>query len=265
MPDINGFPVVDDSTGHLNTQGRGYEPRDYARFPLNGLKCARQFSLPIIPASEHEGLIRDKTAAKSWASDLCDQAGLTVKNQQNSSYCWIHAPTHGMEVNYVLQGGKVFVLSAFYGGALIKNGRNQGGSGIEGAQWLSEHGTCLESMHPPMSFSTQNSADTIANAALHKLVTLEEIDSDDHASIITSIFEDSPVTVGIPAWGHEILITFLIWQPGANLIPDFPNIVYGFDNSWGTSWGKNGRGTLSRAYSRFDEAGTIRSVTPATV
>lgn len=257
---INGFPVVDDSyrvDQVLDTDefGTGYVERDYSDYPLGGLKCAMANTTPTFSQAELLERIAEKTAKKSWITDKCDAAGLTVKNQSRSSYCWIHAPVHGMEVQYVLQGGDVKVLSAFYAGARIKNGRNQGGSGITGVKWLHENGTCLESMHAPMDFKVDRNPEHEANAKLHQLVGWEDLDPRDMMAIFSKIVLDQPVTVGIPAWGHEVLITFLVVESGL--------ILPGFDNSWGTSYGKNGRGVLRGKMTRFDEAGSVANVEPA--
>lgn len=257
MAEIQGFHVVDDSYGDLsNTRGTGYESRDYQAYPLCGLDKAIAFSDPLIDPSEYQSRIEEKTAKKTWIKDLCDQAGLTVKNQQSSSYCWIHAPVKGMECIYVLNGGVRKVLSAFYAGSMIKNGRNQGGSGIQGLEWLSKNGTCQESMWEPMKFRGTVTPEIEGNAELHQVQTFVDMDPRNEQQIITRVLTNKPVTVGIPAWSHEVLITFLVWDGG--------RVKFGFDNSWGSAWGTNGRGVLEGAKSRFDEAGSIEVVEATT-
>lgn len=251
MPEIQGFPVIDDTFGHIGMDGTGYESRDYAAYPLCGLEKSAAFADPVIDPSEYKDRIEEKTANKSWISDICDLAGLKVKNQSQSSYCWIHAPVHGMEVTYVMNGGAPKVLSAFYAGSQIKGGRNQGGSGITGLEWLTKHGTCLESFWEPMKFSGNVTPEIVGNAELHQVTKFIDIDASNTQQIITRLLTNRPVTVGIPAWGHEVLLTFLVWDGRP---------YFGFDNSWGTSYGKNGRGVLSGAKERFDEAGSIETV-----
>lgn len=256
---IDGFPLIDENLAPPVGYQTGYESRDYSAYPIGGLKCAKRYSGDVYDPSVYEARIAQKTAEKSWVSDFCDAVGLGPKNQKNSNYCWIHSVVKGMEVNYVQSGQKPIILSAFYGGAIIKGGRNQGGSGITAVEWLAENGTCREDLHPPMDFSTRNSEAAIANAKLHKILEYDEFEPDDHKSIISSVLNNIPVTVGVPAWGHEILITFLRFDKSATWNY---GVLYGIDNSWG-DWGTNGRGILSRSYSRFDEAGAIRATTPA--
>lgn len=259
MITVQGYPVIDENV--TATLGTGYEGRDYSAYPIGGLKCARPAAKATIP-DDIADRIAQKTREKSWVTDICDACGVIRKNQENSNYCWIHAPVHAMECYYALSGGLLVPLSAFKAGADIKGGRNQGGSGIVGVEYLADKGTCTEALHPSMDFSTRISAEQVENSSLHKITEYEEFDPDDHASIIVSVLNNIPVTVGIPAWSHEILITALVYDKQQF---SFNNgIGYVFDNSWGMDWGNNGRGILSRTYSRFDEAGSIRACTPAT-
>lgn len=256
--EIQGYAVVGDDhrvDPNLDGFGTGYESRDYDEFPMNGLEFAAARDIPSFSQNEILDLIAEKTAKKTWVRDKCDAVGSKVKNQSSSSYCWGHAPVRGMEVDYVLQGGVVKVLSAFYLCSTIKNGRNQGGSGIVAAKFAHERGTCLESMHAPMNFKVNTSAEAKENAALHQITAWEDLDPSDKLAIWTRIVLDMPVTVGIPSWTHEVLLTFLVNDNGT--------IREGFDNSWGTSWGTNGRGVLTGSKQRFSEAGSIISVEPA--
>jgi hypothetical protein len=252
---MNGHYVVDDTfktpDGGAGEYGTGYEPRDYAAYPLAGLKCTRNYSGPTLSKQEIKERIQEKTANKTWIRDQCDRVGSKVKNQQSSSYCWIHAPTRAMECKRVAMGNKFAPLSAFYAGSQIKGGRNQGGSGIVGAEWLAKHGTCLESLWEPMKFRGTVTQEILDNAAKHQILIWEDMNSGDMDAIATSVIFDDPVTVGIPAWTHEVLITYLAWNDGRGMWDP------GCDNSWSPDWGDNGRGLLTGRYARFDEAGRI--------
>lgn len=252
-----GFLVVDDSYGKVDAEhGTGYTGRNYDEHPMHGLgPASANMGEPLISEKDlRDYWIPTKTREKSWPSDHCDRVGSIVKNQANSNYCWIHAPVRGMEVHYVLMGGKKFTLSAFYPGAQIKGGRNQGGSGIVGVEWLVKNGTCVEDFHPPMDFSYRNpSEEKVKNALLHQITSYVECDPRNHQEIWTRLCYNKPVTVGIPDWGHEVLLTFMIWDSAAGPL-------FGFDNSWDRTWGTNGRGVLRGRKSIFDEAGSIESV-----
>lgn len=255
---VSGFPILDDAFRVDPTLdvGFGYEGRDLASYPLNGLKCCKASNLVAFDRAELIERIKEKNANKSWVTDKCDAAGLHVKNQKNSNYCWGHSPVRGMEVCYLLMGGVIYVLSAFWACAQIKRGRNQGGSGVVAVEWLQDHGTCLESMHPPMNFKVNNDPAVVANAKLHQIVGAEEFDPRNNMLIYTSVVLDQPVTVGIPSMGHEMLITRLDLDSRDNIVPIC-------DNSWGTSSGQNGRMALTGSKTRFDEAMSIVTVEPA--
>lgn len=255
--EVQGYTLIDEN---VTARPTGYDGRDYDKYPVASLKCAKRYDVSAnVDPAKYQYLIELKNTNRSWITDLCDAKGVIPKNQQDSNFCWGHAAVHCMEIAYAQQGGPIPPLSAFYACALIKGGRNQGGSGIEAVQWLSENGTCTEALHPSMDFSTRNAADVVADAAKHKILEYDELDPNDHASIISCVLNDIPVTVGVPRWSHEVTIVKLLWDPTATWNH---GVLYVIDNSWGTSWGTKGRGTLSRSYSIFDEAGAVRSVSP---
>ena len=249
---IQGFPVIDEDTSRLHFGATGYEGRDTSAYPRSSLKCCKEGDGQRYPKSSYEAMIAAKTAAKSWIRDKLDRCGLPVKDQMSSNYCWGHAPVRGVEAVIAKQGGKLESLSAFDVCTAIKDGRNHGGSGIEAVEWIAENGVCLEKYHKPMDFSVGRSAEAREDAMRRQIVVYEDMDPDDKDLIIAKLLDDKAVTVGIPAWGHEVLLTFLVWE---NAEP-----LFGFDNSWGRTWGTNGRGVLRGRMSNFDEAGSIEVV-----
>lgn len=255
---LSDYPIIGDTKSTLpNEGGTGYIPRDYEAYPLGGLKCAKPPKLAPIDPATYKERIAEKTAKKSWASDICDAKGVTVKNQQSTSFCWVNAPTHGVEVIKALQGGTIPKLSPANAGCQINGFRNQGGSGITAVEWINKYGVCTEEFWPANAISGARQYMTEAakaNAALHKILEYDDMDPRDNDAIIASLLHGFPVTVGIPAWGHEVLLTFLVWDGRP---------YFGFDNSWGTGWGNNGRGILTGSKERFDEAGAIRAITPS--
>lgn len=256
MITINGFPVVsEDSSADLirpDGCGTGYIERDYKSIPLNSSPFTRASTIKRLSLQEIKELIAEKTANKTWLTDLADRVGSKVKNQQQSNYCWMHAPVRAMEYALLHAGGKAMTLSAFYAASRIKGGRNEGGWGLQAIEFLNDKGTCREDLWPPMKFRGEVTSEIQENAALHQIRIAEELEPDDYELIWSSIVQDQPVTVGIPAWGHEVLLNFLVLNGSS--------ISEGFDNSWGTSYGKNGRGVLSGRMRRFSEAGRIAAM-----
>jgi hypothetical protein len=254
MQFAGGYPVAD--TTIPNGFGTGYVKRDYASFPLGGLKFAK--AAPVIKELTDAEIIeaaKEKTARKTWLTDHFDRLKIPVKNQSASSYCWVHGATRSCESCYVMSGGVPFVLAAFDVGAIIKGGRNQGGSGIEAIETIAKIGICVESLHKPMDFSSRRTPEQEANAALHKIEAYDDKDTGAHRLIASYVIANIGVTVGIPAWGHEVCITFIAIEGS--------DWFFGFDNSWSPSYGQNGRGVLHGAMSRFDEAGAVRIMTPS--
>lgn len=263
---IDGYPVVDDNYSRppgFESHGTGYTARDYQAFPLNGMSFCQQPSVKRLTEQEILEIAIEKTAKKTWIIDLCDRVGSIVKNQQSAEYCWIHAPVRGMECIRVAQGGPHPPLSAFYPAWLIKHGQNTGGSGIQGIHTLADHGTCMETMVPPMTFHVNVTPEITANGNLHKIEVYEEFDPDDTQLQMSSVCQDQPYSVGIPYWspdgGHEVLATFLAFANTSGK-PTFGDLREGIDNSWGIGWGKNGRGVLSGTKRKFDEAGRIAAI-----
>lgn len=252
---IAGHAVVDGSVPP--GFGRGYIPRDKQAYPLGCLKFAK--SAPAIKEmtdAEIMEAIAAKTAAKSWITDHFDRLGIIVKNQQNSNYCHAHAAVRCCEAVYVFSGGLHVPLSAFDVGAGVTGGRNAGGSGVEDVQWIAKNGVCTEALHKPMDFSANRSAAQSANAALHKVEACDDLDPSAHRLIASYICNDISVTVGIPAWSHEVEIAYLVADGGT--------WYFGIENSWGpNNYGVNGRGLLKGVYSEFDEAMAVRLMTPA--
>lgn len=262
MKNHQGFETVGDDYARpagFAEHGTGYVPRDYQAFPMNGLKCAQAPTIKRLSEQEIVELAIEKTAKKTWVTDLADRVGSIVKNQGQAPYCFAHAPVRGMEYARIHQGGTMLVLSAFYAAWLVKHGRKEGGSGIQVVKALSEHGTCVEELVPPQTFHVNETAEIKTNAGLHQITVWEDFEPDDTQLQMSSVVQDQPFTVGIPAWGHEVLVNFLAFTNKSGK-PTFGDLCEGFDNSWDKEWGKNGRGVLAGTKRKFDEAGRIAAI-----
>jgi hypothetical protein len=198
----NALPVIDDDFPVTHHEfGTGYSGRDYSEYPLNGQSFNRAPSVARLTEQEIVELVIEKIAKRSFIVDICDAAGLKPKNQKQSSYCWIHGPTGAMDMQRVFAGHThpIIYHSAFYAGSQIKHGANQGGSGVQGVKWLVEHGTCREDLWPPMQFKGTVTDEIKADAAKRQITICEEFEPGDHLGINSSIVQDQPITVGVPA------------------------------------------------------------------
>jgi hypothetical protein len=259
----HGLPVIDDdfpSDPAVLGHGTGYEGRDYSAFPLNGQSFNRESTVARLSEKEIVELVIEKLAKKSFIVDICDAAGLKPKNQKQSSYCWIHGPTGGMDMDRVYAGhtNPILYHSAFYAGSQIKHGANQGGSGVQGVKWLVEHGTCREELWPPMQFHGTVTDEIKADAAKRQVTICEEFEPGDHIGINSSVVMNQPVTVGVPAWGHEVLVCALVFKDGKPK-GDYGDLRRKFRNSWG-DWGDKGCGVLDGSKAKLDEAMRVVSI-----
>lgn len=256
ITDLEGCPVIDDDFHPLTALGlRGRRPRDYENHPLGFMSCAPAYALPLIPRSEWDERIRDLEKAQARIPDICDAMGLKVKSQGDTNFCWINAPTHCLEIMRVIQGQDYVSLSPASVGAKIKNFKNVGGWGTEGLQYLVDHGAVPSSVWPDNAIDRDY--DTEEADQQRKLYQVDEWDDLPLSfdAVADRVLSGFPVAIGLNWWGHEVTAVALVKLDGAGR--------YGMmiDNSWGTSWGQNGRSVLTESKATPDDAVSPRSVT----
>lgn len=264
MSHIGNLPVIDDSNWQSVLSdaisnphyGRGLIARDYAKQPYGSLEFAEPLPLPLIPESEWDARIKEQEESKSSLVHLCDAAGLKVKNQQKTNYCWINAPAHCIEILRVVQGQKYVELSPASVGAKIKNFRNVGGWGTEGLEYIAEHGLVPSSLWPNNAIDRKYDTPA-ADAERQKYQADEwwELKPRSLPEMATCLLQNIPVAIGLNWWGHEVTAVRLIrTSNGWGIV---------IDNSWGTSWGDNGRGVLTGSKMLPDDAVAPRVATAA--
>lgn len=225
----------------------GHERRDWERVPYGSLPGAHKFDLPRMTERDILEMIREKDAKKAWVTHLCDRVGSRVKNQQRTNYCWINGPVRCIEVRRVAQGLPYVELSPASVGSLVTNYRNIGGWGGRGLKMMTEIGVAPADVWPCNAIDPKYDNQASREARKRFIVTKwMEFEPGDKLAVYTAIVNDFPASLGIPAWGHEVA--------GTRLAADRGRIVAIVDNSWGTDWGDNGRGTLTGRYADFDDA-----------
>lgn len=261
---IGNCPVIDDNNFLLYVDplvngskvGRGLIPRDFSQEPYGSIDYAEALPLPLIPESEWTDRIEEIEKNKSSIPDVCDQVGLKVKNQAQTNYCWINAPVHCLEIMRVMQGQPYVELSPASVGAIIKNFRNVGGWGTEGTQKLASDGAVPSSLWPNNAIDRQyNTPAANAERVKYQVDEWWELKPRSFAELATCLLINIPVAIGLNWWGHEVTAVKLVKVNGLFAVM--------IDNSWGTTWGDNGRGVLTRSKATPDDAIAPRLVTAA--
>lgn len=262
--DIGHCPVIDDANWQQHlvaaisdpNRGRGHIARDYSLQPYGSLPYASAVTLPLIPESEWEARIKEEEETQSSIVHLCDAAGLKVKNQQQTNYCWINAPTHCVEVLRVVQGQKYVELSPASVGAKIKNFRNVGGWGTEGLEYIADKGLVPASLWPNNAIDKKyDTAAAEAERSKYQVDEWWELKPRSLNELATCLLSKIPVAIGLNWWGHEVTAVRLVKTSNGWGVM--------IDNSWGTSWGDNGRGVLTGSKMLPDDAIAPRVATAA--
>lgn len=253
--DNNAYLLAGDVTVNGKKMSRGRIPRDFKKQPIVGY--SKPFSRELIPRSEWDDRIEEKQRLKTRLTDICDQAGLTVKDQNGLSYCWVFATTHGVEVARVVQGQPMVRLSPSSVGAKIKNFRNEGGWGTEALEYIVEHGVVSQDKWPECSLDRKyDNDDNDADRKRHQVQEWDLLDEGDFDALATACLVNDPTSIGLSWWSHQVLAMDLV---------SFGNKKYGItiDNSWGTGWEDNGRGVLTQSKATPDDACIPRTTTPS--
>lgn len=250
--DNNAYLLVNDPVvnGVQMSRGRILRPAGEPGFGADP-------TIDRISRSEWPDRIEQMEREKSRISDVCDLAGLTVLDQNGTSFCWINAPTHCVEIVRVMQGQPLVRLSPASVGAPIKGYRNQGGWGTEGLRYIAEHGLVPQSLWPPNAIDRKyDTAETREVRTQYRAIEWEELADRDFDLMASYLLNGIPVAIGLNWWSHEVTAVDLVALGGGK---------YGIriDNSWGSGWETNGRGILTESKGTPDDACALRVATPS--
>lgn len=207
----------------------------------------------LIPRHEWQARIKEREEKKARLMDLCDLEGLKVKDQEQTNYCWINAPTHCVEIVRMLQGQGAVSLSPASAGAQITGYRNVGGWGKTGLEWIINKGLVPTKYWPANAIDRRYATpENLAMALRFRGIEWIELEPRNLDQQVSCLLRGIPIAVGLNFWSHEVTDTDPLWIDN--------DIAIGFDNSWGVRYGKNGRGVRQGQRMLADDAVALRTV-----
>lgn len=210
----------------------------------------------LIPRAEWRDRIEERKKTKRVLKDRLLKAGIQVKDQNGTNYCWINAPTFCVEAIRFLQNEKHVVLSPASAGARIKNYRNVGGWGKEGLEFIVEHGVCPVDRWPANGINrSYATAENVAEAKKYRVDEWWELEPRNLDQTISCLLRGYPIAVGYNWWRHEVTLVDADWVGN--------EAVGVIANSWSTNWGEKGYGILQGRKLLPDDAVAPRTAIPS--
>lgn len=171
--DTMGHPVIDSAQAAAVAVGmnefKGYEQRDRVVDPEGGF--AKPMTFPKLSRQEIRERFEEQERKKTRLYDLLQQEKIPAPYQYRFSNCWANGSKDAIAVAEFLMGRPFVSLSATSASALIKNGRDVGGWGIELLKFAAEHGLAEEKYWPNNSIDRRkyDTAESRASRETHKI------------------------------------------------------------------------------------------------
>lgn len=246
--------VIDDDNwqehvpGHTPFSG-GLMARDYEKYPVGYLYCARPFDLPLVPRVEWRERLADQKGRNARLTDIRNRgmygSQIPSRDQDGYGYCWAHSSVSACLIVRAINNQPYADLSAFSVAAPIKNFRNQGGWGSQSLEWIAEKGVATSRTWPQQSMQRSNVNDAMwSDARNHRVTEWMDLDPDADNFIdqfVTCLLLGIPVVSEFNWWGHSVCTLDL-----EEIDPADPrrSIVTNIWNSWSDSWSEKGVGKL---------------------
>lgn len=215
----------------------GLLPRDYKSFPVGCFSFAEPFpdSL-LVPQDEIQDRIDYFTEQKASLLDLREKNYETLRSldQDGEPLCWSFSSTKAMMYLRAVMNQPLIRMSAWWVAGRVMNWRSSGGWGGESLKKIVSEGVPEEKFCPSYS-SRHDTADTRANAALHKCTEWWEGSEDSEKALHQSV---SAFLMGLPTiedfnhMSHSMCCIWMkSWKGKKRKVAD---------NSWGSDSGDNG-------------------------
>ncbi len=246
--------VIDEHNAHVYAapyvgpdglvRARGLIPRNWRTNPQGFYRpYAEPFSLPLIPESQWDDIIRQQESDQSSLQHVRNRGNygnrIPSTDQNGKGYCWMHSTTSALMLLRASLGMPYEELSAYMGACIIKNFQDEGGWNSESLKFVIEKGLATSKTWPIQSMSRSNVNDAMWTDAARMRVTewWELSDEGDTAKnqLATLLLSNVPTMIDLNWWGHSVCAVRLIKRD------PFTIRIW---NSWGDSWSDAGMGDL---------------------
>lgn len=259
--DDDNFQTVVNPTVDGNKMGSGLIPRNYETHPQGYLgNSAPPFdldSMPLIPREEWPERQQDMIATESQLSNIRATGNnggyIPAKDQNGQGYCWFYSGTACVQLLRAVANLPYVALSGHSGAWVIKNGRNQGGWGAQGLDFMIERGIVPEELWPAKSmdgrrYNTEENWEVatqykviegfvdLAPAQYNRDMTFDQV--------VTCLLSRIPVIGDFNWWGHSVALMDLVKTTDSRDLFDVNTWGTKCLNSWTDNWGRRGEGVL---------------------
>lgn len=231
---------------------KGLEPRpvEFGKLPY----AAAWTGIPLT-ANELKEQIAWRKANGIGLIGRSKAAGVKIKNQNGTNYCWMFGVIRMIELTRLQMGEEHVPLSPASVACLIKNYRNVGGWGGQGLEGIRKWGISPEKFWPEHAIDRRyDNAESREARKAFNVTDFVDI-PDDFYTVMTLLVRDLPCSVAFDWWGHLVCA----------VEPDVVNgqLGYWVDNSWNTTWGTAGRGFITGKKADPSEAYSVLVPTAA--
>ena len=228
-------PMPPAPSGYVHSFG-GEQPEQIA----TALRGAEKYDGTRYQRSEWKELMALQEAEQSSPWHHWKGAGIKVKDQKRSSWCWCFGTVGAIQTRYAQQGmGNTNLSAASVAGPLMGYDLDQGGWAEWAMEYIEEHGVASTDVWPELSIDRSlNSSPVVReNRFKHYVPCFQAHDRKDIVGVVSSLLDPvnpCPVTLGYSWWGHLIFGVRATFTDG--------RITIWGVNSWGSDW--NGDGTV---------------------